>query len=317
MDLSFVIPAYNEEKTLPATISAIQENVPSTLSFEVIVVDNGSTDGTADVAINSGARLLSIPEGTIGALRNAAVKVATGSILVFVDADVLLTSDWKRNAPDVLQRVRENPDQITGSRYSVPDRPGWIERFRYAPLLKGNDSYMNSGHLIISRDLFTRLGGFAEELETAEDYEFSMRARSRGIKIVPAPELRVVHLGFPQTLGAFFMKEIWHGKGDCASFSAFLHSPVAMAGQVYLWLEVLALLDIVLLHTGVIAFAAVFVTVSIAFLAAVKKYRRDGLATVCVNTLLYYAYYTARGVALIARMLAPTPTKTERPRRQQ
>src|ERR1700730_11320359 len=91
--LSFIVPAYNEELELPSTITAIR-NAATTANqeHEIIVVDDASGDGTAEVAREANARVVSINRRQIAAARNAGARVARGDILFFVDADTRINS---------------------------------------------------------------------------------------------------------------------------------------------------------------------------------------------------------------------------------
>ena len=84
--LSFIVPAYNEELELLATIRAIH-NSGKGRPYEIIVVDDASTDTTATIAQDAGVKLVSINRRQIAAARNAGAGHASGDILFFVDAD--------------------------------------------------------------------------------------------------------------------------------------------------------------------------------------------------------------------------------------
>src|SRR4030081_437026 len=90
--LSFIVPAYNEELELPATLAAIKNAVGEDRQYEIIVVDDASTDATAEIAKNAGARIVSINRRQIAAARNAGAHVACGGILFFVDADTRINA---------------------------------------------------------------------------------------------------------------------------------------------------------------------------------------------------------------------------------
>src|SRR5438105_2501191 len=90
--LSFIVPAYNEELELPATLSAIRAAAATTSEpSEIIVVNDGSTDATAAVAATGGARVLTIHRRQIAAARNAGARAARGDVFFFVDADTLIS----------------------------------------------------------------------------------------------------------------------------------------------------------------------------------------------------------------------------------
>src|SRR6266480_2213937 len=86
--ISFIIPAHNEEHELPATLAAIRAAASGLQQvWEIIVVNDASTDSTPQIAEEAGARLVSINRRQIAAARNAGARVAQGEYLFFVDAD--------------------------------------------------------------------------------------------------------------------------------------------------------------------------------------------------------------------------------------
>jgi glycosyltransferase involved in cell wall biosynthesis len=90
--ISFVVPAYNEEVLLGRALSALTSAGGSLGEpFEVVVVDDASTDRTAEVAREWGARVVSVIHRQIAATRNAGARTASGEFLVFVDADTVVT----------------------------------------------------------------------------------------------------------------------------------------------------------------------------------------------------------------------------------
>jgi glycosyltransferase involved in cell wall biosynthesis len=86
--LSFVIPAYNEEKCLPATLASIHEAAKALgIDYEIVVANDGSTDATAAIAEGAGARVVSVQNRQIAKTRNGGARAARGERLIFVDAD--------------------------------------------------------------------------------------------------------------------------------------------------------------------------------------------------------------------------------------
>ena len=89
MKLSVIIPANSEERYLPATLAAIN-TAAGQHPCEVVVVDNGSTDGTKAIAEQCGAITVSESVHNIGKVRNTGARHAGGDVLIFVDADTLV-----------------------------------------------------------------------------------------------------------------------------------------------------------------------------------------------------------------------------------
>src|SRR5688572_19307503 len=97
--ISFVIPAHNEAALLGDTLRILRASADELGEpFEIIVVDDASTDATAEIARNGGARVQRIERRHIAASRNAGAKVARGELLVFVDADTHVPVETLRQA---------------------------------------------------------------------------------------------------------------------------------------------------------------------------------------------------------------------------
>ncbi|MFI5454040.1 MAG: glycosyltransferase family 2 protein [Isosphaerales bacterium] len=95
MTISVIIPAFNEERYLPQTLEHLHraeehlEAVPDR-DVEIIVVDNASSDRTAEIALAAGTRVIPVPEHNIARVRNAGAGAASGGLLIFLDADTLV-----------------------------------------------------------------------------------------------------------------------------------------------------------------------------------------------------------------------------------
>ena len=101
MLLSVIVPAFNEELYLPRSLSSLQRAAADCeCGVELIVVDNASTDRTAETARVSGARVVCEPVRNVARVRNAGAAAAHGEVLVFVDADTIVPHEF-------LDRVRE------------------------------------------------------------------------------------------------------------------------------------------------------------------------------------------------------------------
>src|SRR5207247_8484571 len=86
--ISFIVPAYNEEHELFGTLAAIHAAASkASAPYEIIVVDDASTDGTPEIASRAGAKVIRINRRQIAAARNAGARAAQGEYLFFVDAD--------------------------------------------------------------------------------------------------------------------------------------------------------------------------------------------------------------------------------------
>ncbi len=178
--VSVVIPAHNEAGYVAAALQSVVEQDYPLHDLECVVVDNASTDGTARIAEAFGAQhgdlsLLIVTEPARGVSRakNRGARRATGAILLFLDADSRCTPHLVR---DVVAHYRAGSP--AGSIRIVADSDSLLERGFFALMGLGATLFgIRSEMFYCSRQLFSALGGFDEELNLAEDLEFLRRAK--------------------------------------------------------------------------------------------------------------------------------------------
>lgn len=214
MTYSVIIPARNEALTIADCVGSVLECGRFAPLVEVIVCDHGSTDGTAEAASCAGARVVEVAPSevkTIAAVRNLGARLATGDVLVFLDADMLVPKDWLEKAHEHYQKGFNG---LLGFVYKVPDTAGrigkaWGNRLYDRRVRVVDASYLPSCNLFVPRELFGSLGGFDEHLATAEDKDLTLRALARGVRALSSPETHPVHLGYERDLAEFIRKEFW------------------------------------------------------------------------------------------------------------
>lgn len=180
MSISVIVPAYNEERYLGETLKSIQrakefllrkDAVPT----EIIVVDNGSTDSTSDLARSCGASVVEEPKHNIARVRNAGASSAKGNVLVFIDADTIVPEQllWRIN------EVMASPACFGGA-VDTDYRPAKILVNVYLQLwrLVGKLAGMAQGATqFCRRDVYASLRGYDESLYMGEDVDFHWRMK--------------------------------------------------------------------------------------------------------------------------------------------
>ncbi len=177
--ISFIVPAWNEESVLGQTIDAIKNSVrqfPAT--SEIIVVDDSSTDQTADIAVEHGARVLRVQHRQIAATRNAGARQAHGDVLFFVDADTLVSEVVVKAAIESVQHGAVGG----GCRFRFDGRIPLYARvleavtvrlYRFVGIAAGC-------FLFCTREAFERVNGFNPQLYAAEEGAISLALRRQG-----------------------------------------------------------------------------------------------------------------------------------------
>ena len=182
MHLSIIIPAFNEERLIARCLESIStslaHNDTAGLMAEVIVVDNNSTDRTAHLAAQSGARVVFEPINQIGRARNAGAAAATGEWLLFLDADSLLNP---KLLADILAMIDAGKNVGCGSTLAMDGLPWWANGIFH--LWRGMSVLFGwaAGALMVCRhDAFREVGGFPQDLYALEEIELSKQLKAWG-----------------------------------------------------------------------------------------------------------------------------------------
>jgi glycosyltransferase involved in cell wall biosynthesis len=195
--VSVIVPARDAGATLPALLAALAAQDLGE-RFEVIVVDDGSADGTAELA-GAHAVVTAVVPGSgrgPGAARNAGVAAATGTVLAFTDADCVPEPAWLRAGLAALA----DADLVQGR----VDPAGPVGPYDRTVSVDRLTLLFETANLLVRRDVFERIGGFEPWLaprrskELAEDVWLGRRARRGGARIAYADDVRVRHAVFPR-----------------------------------------------------------------------------------------------------------------------
>ncbi len=187
--LSVVIPAFNEERRLPSCLAALAAQ-DTEEPFEVIVVDNASTDRTAEVARSFGERLqirvAHEPQKGRGAARNTGFALARGDIILSTDADACVPTSWIRDYATAL-RNRPRAVGLTGTAV-MQDCPAWqnlLLTWAFGLYVWGTYALtrftcLNGFNFAVRRDAYERSGGFNRSSDAQEDMELTLKLRKIG-----------------------------------------------------------------------------------------------------------------------------------------
>lgn len=197
--VSVIVPVWNREGEIRDCVAAIANQTLSRQSYEIIVVDNGSTDGTAQVARDAGATVLTEPRPGSYSARNLGLSVAQGEFVAFTDSDCIADPRWLEAA---LEAARANPTAglIAGRvEFETPGQgpisacEAYERAFSFDQGKNVNEGVAATANWFARRSLLQALGGFRDDLKSGGDFELARRIRAAGHTIEYAPQAAVYH----------------------------------------------------------------------------------------------------------------------------
>jgi glycosyltransferase involved in cell wall biosynthesis len=214
---SVIVPAYNAGKTIGACLDALTGQTVDAAEYEVIVVDDGSRDGTGEIVKSYPVRCLRQPNRGPAAARNHGAREARASTILFTDSDCVPSRDWiaemtKPLADPAVVAVkgayRTNQRSLT-ARFAQIE---FEERFRLLARARSIDM-VDTYSAAYRLDVFRQAGGFDESFPFAnnEDTELSYKLSRMGRKMVFNPDAVVRHLNHPDSLGRYCRLKFWRG----------------------------------------------------------------------------------------------------------
>ena len=183
--LSLIVPAHDEAARLPATLQALHAAASATVGtggYEIVVVDDASSDGTGEVASAAGARVLRVEYRHIAATRNAGAREVRGDTLLFVDADTRVDAALLRAALVALEAGAVGG----GATVALRGPLAWHVRAGLAAsnwLLRRMRAAAGC-FVFCRRDAFEAVGGFDERWYAAEDIALSRALATQGRFVV-------------------------------------------------------------------------------------------------------------------------------------
>ena len=247
---SVIVPAYNAERTIGACVAALCAQ-SFDQPYEIIVIDDGSTDGTAVVARAAGARVIITPNGRPAAARNAGLRAASGEIICCTDADCIPHADWLRHitAPFADTDIAACKGSYATQQTELVARFVQLEYEDKYDLLRSENyiDFIDTYSAAYRRKVLLECGGFDERFDYLEDQELSFRLAAQGRKMVFQPAAVVEHL-HSASLRAYLSKKQTIGYWKAQVVRRFperavkdSHTPQVMKAQMLLSLMLISL----------------------------------------------------------------------------
>lgn len=324
---SVIIPAYQAEDTIDRCLEALAHQTVLPTRYEILVVDDGSTDGTvARVQAHTDVRLLRQERRGPAAARNLGVDHARGQIVLFTDADCEPLPDWiERMAAALVEGVVGAKGTYLTRQRALVARFVQLEYEDKYDRMAGEATidFVDTYAAAYRRDVFLENGGFDTAFPAAsvEDQEFSFRLAQRGYRLVFVPEARVYHLGHARNVWAYARKKLRIGywkvmvhRRHPAKVWRDSHTPQIMKVQILLVglaaLCLVAGLAWPALWWGSVASALLFLLTTIAFVR--KAWRKDVPVSLVSPALLLVralALGTGFAVGLVANLRPQGPRR--------
>ncbi|HTY55204.1 MAG TPA: glycosyltransferase [Candidatus Binataceae bacterium] len=222
--VSIVVAAYNAERSLARCLDSLKQlNYPA---YETVVVDDGSTDSTAEIAERAGVSTLRREHSGLSAARNAGIEAACGELIAFIDADAIADRDWlyhlvetatrsgavAAGGPNFPPRLKSAINAAIAAAPGVP-REVLSAEDRLAQLCGCN--------MMVRKSTLDEIGGFDPIFVAAgDDVDLSWRLLERDRQIAYAPGAVVIHERRP-TLRAYLAQQRGYGRGEALLFRKY------------------------------------------------------------------------------------------------
>jgi glycosyltransferase involved in cell wall biosynthesis len=309
--ISIVIPAYNAEKTIAACLDSLLAQAEPRDEYDIIVVDDGSTDATCEIAQARGVWVLTQANRGASAARNLGAQNARGEIVLFIDADCVADSRWieAMTAPFTdpaivgvggMKRTHQRGIVPTFIQMEFDYRYDQVSRHCYI-------DFIDSGTAAYRRDIFLNCGGFDTHLADAEDVDLSYRLSERGDRMAFAADAVVFHQ-HPESLLVYlrrkFMYAYWrslvYGRHP-AKLASDTRTPQSQRAQGVLAALLLASVPLIpFFPFAFLFFAFAFVLTTGPFVG--RYFSRDWRAALLAPFLLLGAAYVGDAGVLLGAL---------------
>ncbi len=293
--VSVIVPAYNAEKTIGQCLKALTGQSYPTNLYEVIVVDDGSTDGTCNIVKDYAVRYVRYENSGPATARNKGVQETRGKIVLFTDSDCVPDANWVDEMikpfgdPKVMavKGAYRTKQQSIIARFSQIEFEERFELLKKVESIDMVDTY-SAGY---RKEIFLQMGGFDTSFPVAnnEDTELSYRMSNLGFKMVFNPNAIVYHLNHPSSIRRYARLKFWRGYWRVIVYKRFpnkmvkdTYTPQTLKFQIIFFFlsilglvgSIISLMGFYLLFLGLISFCII----SFPFIKfAIKRERAIGL----------------------------------------
>jgi glycosyltransferase involved in cell wall biosynthesis len=313
---SVVVPVLNSKSHLRGCLNSILAAMERYGTAELIVLDNGSDDGSYEILSNEyagRARVRQIRGVTVSELRNRGADLADGEFIAFIDSDCLIGPDYFEQALPILRNLAD----VTGSQYALENGCHWIQKtwhMLHVPPRDGIVNYIVAGNLVIKRRAFFSVGGFDKRMVSCEDNDLGLRLNKAGFKVYQSQAVRALHPGGEQNLRVFFRKTAWRSMGMFRMMKhSWMNKPLVIT-FAHLVFCLAAIANLFGSHASLLARVLVsLLLVNLAPVLTVLFYslRVKRFYAPLRSVLLYHLWFLARFYAM-AMMVGSLGASTER-----
>ncbi|MDG6250544.1 glycosyltransferase [Methanocalculus sp.] len=215
-NISIICPVFNEEGNISQLIESLMEQINDTNEFEILIVDNNSTDNTVKIIQKYPVKLVSENSTQSSyAARNKGLKHAKGEVIAFIDSDCIASPEWIKEGIEAL--VAEDADMVGGNvqfYYSEERTAAELYDSIMNMQMEHNIRERNvakTANLFVRTEVFKKIGLFPDDVQSGGDVQWTGKATQKGFKLVYAPKAVVYHPA--RKLNELIKKQHRVGKG--------------------------------------------------------------------------------------------------------
>ncbi|MGC8604656.1 MAG: mycofactocin biosynthesis glycosyltransferase MftF, partial [Desulfomonilaceae bacterium] len=201
--VSVVVPVYNRAEDIGSCLESLLALDYPKSRFEIVVVDDNSSDKTANVVRNYCVKLIVLPKNLgQSAARNLGALASKGEIIAFIDSDCVARPCW---LTELVPYFEDSRNILVGGYVDSYYRKTWLDRYEESnsPLNMGqkfvvgsgtrSDFYVPTCNMLVRRDAYIKVGGLDETMRVGEDVDLCWRLKENGSRLVYVPKGRIEH----------------------------------------------------------------------------------------------------------------------------